>query len=244
MKDIEQLSHELHRIIDQKPALPQLIEQTRHLLNEFAGSIRWFHEFLESKLFDSEFFLSQVNSIWPNEIALLRSPDREFTILAYIWAPHTVDIIHDHGSWGVVAPFIQPFSERKFRRLDNGTTDGYAELEEISYETIKLGDTTYVLPLNEGIHQLENTTENYMVSLNVYGRPYRHGYVQFFDEGKRKVWRAFPPRTYKQVMAIRAMGNIAEPWAEQLLMNALKKDLPDFIKIQCQLSLRQLGSQK
>jgi hypothetical protein len=56
MKDIEQLSQELHRIIDQKPALPQLIEQTSRLLNEFAGSIRWFQELIESKLFDSEFF--------------------------------------------------------------------------------------------------------------------------------------------------------------------------------------------
>jgi hypothetical protein len=144
----------------------------------------------------------------------------------------------------VIAPFIQPFCERKFRRLDNGTTEGYAELEEISYETIKPGDTTNVLSLEEGIHRIENTIDNYLVSLNVYGQPYRHGYVQFFGEGKRKVWQAFPPRTYKQAMTIQAMGNIAEPWAEQLLMNALKKDLPDFIKNQCQLSLRQPGSAK
>lgn len=239
MKDIEELSHEFRRIIDQELALPQFIEQARHLLSEFAGSTRWFHEFLESKLFDKEFFSSGVNSVWPNEIPLVRSPDRKFSLFAYIWAPHTVDNIHDHGSWGVIAPFIQPFCERKFRRLDDGSTEGYAELEEVSYKTIKPGDTTFVLPLNEGIHQLENTTENYLVSLSAYGQPSRHGYVQFFDQSKRKVWRAFPPGTYKQVMAIRALGNIAEPWATQLLTNALKNDLPDFIKNECRLSLRE-----
>ncbi len=244
MKDIEQLSQALRRTIDQKPALLQLIEQVSHLLKEFAGSTRWFQEFLESKLFDGDFFLSQVNSIWPNEITLWRSPDREFSILAYVWAPHTADIIHDHGSWGVIAPFIQPLGERKFRRLDNGTTEGYAELEEVSYGTIKPGDTTYVLPLDEGIHQLVNTTENYLISLNIYGRANRHGYVQFFDPGKRKVWKAFPPRTYKQIMTIQAVGSIAEPWAGQLLKDALKKDLPDFIKNQCQLSLRHPGNPK
>jgi predicted metal-dependent enzyme (double-stranded beta helix superfamily) len=240
MNDFEQLNQELHKILERKPALPRLIEQVSPIVSEFAGNTRWFHEFIENKVFDTEFFSAQLNSIWTNEITLFRSSDREVTILAYIWSPHSVDTIHDHGSWGIIAPFGQPIDERKYRRLDDGTNEGYAELKEISYKTIKPGDTTSVLPLDEGIHRIENPTENHMMSLNVYGQPLRHGYVHFFDQASRKVWRAFPPRTYKQIMAIRAMANIDEPWVERLLTNALNRDLPDFIKDQCQFTLRQL----
>jgi predicted metal-dependent enzyme (double-stranded beta helix superfamily) len=241
VNDIEKLSQDFQKIIERKPALPQLIEQSRSLLTEFTSNTRWFHEFIENKLFDSEFFLSQLNSIWPNEIALFRSPDRDLSILAYIWAPHSVDTIHDHGAWGVLAPLVQPFRERKYRRQDDGTIEGYAELQEISYKTIRPGESTYVLPLNDGIHRIENISDNYVMSLNVYGQPVRHVYVQFFDAEQKKVWKAYPPRTHKQIMTIRAMGNISEPWVKQLLTDAMKKDIPDFIKNECQLSLEKFG---
>ena len=244
MSEIEKLSKNLLQIIDKRLETSDLIEQVRNLLREFGGNTLWLREFIESKLFDNEFFLSQLNSIWPNEITLFRSPDNEFTILGYFWGPHFCDTIHDHGSWGVIAPFILPVGERKFKRLDDGKIDGYARLEKISYKTINPGETTYVLPLNDGIHQMENTTEKYLISLNIYGRSLRRGYVQFFDQDKRKVWHSFPPRTQKQLMIIQAMGNITESWTEKLLTDAAGKDLPDFIKEQCQLSLHQLNSQK
>ena len=157
---------------------------------------------------------------------------------AYIWKPHVVDHIHDHGSWGVVAAFIEHFCERKFRRLDDGRIEGHAELEEVSCKNVFPGDSTYVLPFDDGIHQMENTTDNYAVSLNLYGRPARHGYVQFFDANNRRVWRGFPPATNKELLAIRAIGTVAEPWAGELLADAVKKDLPDFVKDECRLSLR------
>lgn len=240
MKEIEQLNQELHRIIINNLGLPQLFEQISDRMTEFASSTRWFQDYLASKLFDSAFYSTQLNSIWQNELTLFRSP--EHSILMYFWEPNAIDIIHDHGSWGVITPFGQPFSERKYKRLDDGTKESYAELEETSYRTVKPGEASYVLPLKEGIHRIENLTPNYIISVNVYGRPYRHGYVQFFDQDKRKVWKAFPPRTYKQIMTIKAMADISEPWVEQLLAKALEKDLPDYIKEQCRLSLNQLGN--
>lgn len=233
-----QLGQQLQEIIDQKKDLPELMAQAGNLLVELASGTQWFREFLESKLFDNEFLISQANSIWPNEIRLCRSPDRSFSVSAYIWKPHAVDNIHDHGSWGVVTAFIQPFCERKFRRLDDGRTEGFAELEEASCKKIGPGDSTYVLPLDEGIHRIENTADNYVLSLSVYGRPVRRGYVQFFDANNRRVWRAFPPLADKQVMALRALGAIAEPWAGELLAGALRKDLPDFLIDECMSSLR------
>jgi predicted metal-dependent enzyme (double-stranded beta helix superfamily) len=237
MGDIERLVEDLRKIINSGLPQPELFEQVSLRLTTFASGTQWFHDLVESRLFDSAFYASQLNSIWPNELSLFHSPD--YSVLMYFWEPGYVDIIHDHGSWGVITPFGQPFSERKYKRLDGGNQEGYAELEEISFRIVKPGDSTHVLPLNDGIHRIENTSQNFIASVNVYGRPYRHGYVQFYDMSKRKVWRAYPPRSFKQIMLIKAVGNISEPWVRQLLAEALKKDLPGHIKEQCQLSLEQ-----
>ncbi|MDD4859495.1 MAG: cysteine dioxygenase family protein [Dehalococcoidales bacterium] len=235
---ITHLVQALGKAVEKEAAPSQLIEQVRPLLTEAARDTRWLEEFLEDRLYDDGFFSSQTDSIWSNEISLFRDPQKRFSLLAYVWKPHTIDTVHDHGSWGIIAALDKPFRERKFKRLDDGATEGYAELEETSSKIITTGQSTEVLPLNDGIHQILNPGEDYVITLNVYGRPLRSGYVQFFDAEKRTVWRAFPPRIRRQMLFIRALGNLAEPWAEKLLKDALDKDIPDLIKNECRNSLR------
>jgi predicted metal-dependent enzyme (double-stranded beta helix superfamily) len=244
MNEIVKLSQRLDQLINKEPDLPVLIEQVRNVFNEFEGNTLWLQEFVQENLFNSEFFLSQLNSIWSNDILLYRSPREQFTLLAYFWSPGSVDIIHDHGSWGVIAPFFQPIPEWKYKRIDDESRDGYAELEQLAYLSIKPGDTTFVLPLNDGIHKMGNETNNHLVSLNIYGRSLKRGYVQFYDQAKKKVWKTYPPRSQKQLMIIQALGNIPEPWAEAMLTSVKDKDLPIFIKEQCKTSLRQLNDSK
>jgi predicted metal-dependent enzyme (double-stranded beta helix superfamily) len=238
---LDDFCHRFQTLMDGKPPLRSLIEEGRLLVGELAGDAEWLRETLERLIMDRQYLDSQKATIWPNEVALYRSPDQSFVVLSYLWEPRAADIIHDHGSWGIIGEVISPSLERKYRRLDDSSRDGYAELEEISSRVIEPGDTTYVLPLNEGLHQMVNCTDSIAVSVNVYGKVIRKGYVQFFYPEKKSVQRVYPPKTFKGVMAIRTLGILDRPWAEDILRAALRSPLPEMLKRECEISLSMKG---
>lgn len=106
---------------------------------------------------------------------------------------------------------------------------GYAELEETSSQVIEPGGTSHVLPLDEGIHQMGAAGDQLAVSVSVYGKSIRTGYAQFFDPSRKTVVRAYHPKLFKKVLAIRALGSIAEPWAEEILKAARSSPVPDYL---------------
>lgn len=230
-----------HSLVEKNlPAAPR-IEEGRRLVGELVRDPEWFGEILERLVLDSDYLDRQRISIWPNEVTLYRSPDRSFVVLAYFWEPRDADTVHDHGSWGIIGELISPALERKFRRLDDGSRQGYAELEEIASRVLQPGDTTFVLPVGEGIHQMENPTDGMAVSINVYGRTVRKGFVQYYYPEKKTVRRVFPPRTSKEVLALRTLGAVDRPWAGDILRVALRNSLPDFIRKECEDSLSLIG---
>lgn len=234
---VEQLSQHLSRLIKDGSDLTILVDRISHILSEFAINTRWFYQIVQDRLFqDGSLF--NTNSIWSNEMTLWRSPEKDFSIFAYIWEPYYIAPVHDHGAWGVVAATIQPFIERKYQRLDDGSKEGFADLKEVMSKMFEPGDTTHVLPLDRGIHQLENITDKYMISLSVFGRPVRSGYLQFFYPEKQKVERVYPPKTHRQVVAIRTLETMDEPQADEFLRAMLNKDLPEYIKDECRRSLK------
>lgn len=239
--DLRQFVADFKGLIHENRDSAELVEAGQGLLSELLCDGLWHRQFLERLVRDKEFLSGQVNSIWPNEVVLWRDPDRDFSVLAYIWEPHAVDAVHDHGSWGVIGSLVRGFTERKYRRLDGGDVDGHAELQEVSCRIVRPGETSCVLPLDEGIHRTENHGNSHSISINVYGKPLRRGYVQFFDLESKTVKKAFPPRTNKQVLAVRFLGTVAESWAKDILTAALRDPLPDFIKTECAESLRNLG---
>lgn len=230
-----------HELVEKDLPSASRIEEGRRLVGELVSDAEWFREILERLVLDREYLDQQRASIWPNEVTLYRSPDRSFVALAYFWEPRDADAIHDHGSWGIIGELIGPALERKFRRLDDGRRLDYAEIEEVSSRVIEPGNTTFVLPLNEGIHQMENLTDSTAVSINVYGRTVRKGYVQYYYPDKRAVRRVFPPGTSKKVLAVRILGALDRSWAEDVLRAALRDPLPDFLRKECEDSLSGMG---
>jgi len=67
------------------------------------------------------------------------------------------------------------------------------------------------------------------VSVGVYGRSIRQGYSQFFDPSAKTVVRAYYPKLFKKVLAIRVLGSIGEPWAEDILEAARSSPAPDYL---------------
>jgi predicted metal-dependent enzyme (double-stranded beta helix superfamily) len=215
--------------LEEKPGTSQVMEVGLKLLGELLSDPGWFQEFFEKLLMDPGFLNRQPTSVYRNEITLHRGPGQSFSVLAYIWEPNRPSPIHDHGSWGLIGSLIEQVREKKYRRLDDGRVEGYAELEEISSKVIEPGGTSHVLPLDEGIHQMGAAGDRMAVSVGVYGRSIRQGYSQFFDPSGKTAVRAYPPKLFKKVLAIRALGSIAEPWAEDILKAATSLPVPDYL---------------
>ncbi|MGZ3597464.1 MAG: hypothetical protein ACXWMS_07150 [Syntrophales bacterium] len=238
--NLEQFCESFNDLLKGKPDISTIIKAGRSLVSELVSRKEWIGDIFQRILFDKEFSESQKPGIWPNEITLHRSSDRSFLVLCYIWDPGLSDAIHDHGSWGIIGSFLQFIGERKYMRLDDGTKEGYAELEEVSSIVLQPGETTYVLPLNKGIHRMENFGSDTAITINVYGPNVRKGYVQFFYPEMNSVNRVYPPRTLREALAVRALGSMAAPWSEDLLKRVLASALPDYIKKEGEISLAKL----
>jgi predicted metal-dependent enzyme (double-stranded beta helix superfamily) len=238
--NLEQFCESFNDLLKGKPDISTLISTGRTLVSELMGQKEWFSDILQKILFDKEFSESQKAGIWPNEITLHRSSDSFFLVLCYIWDKGLSDTIHDHGSWGIIGSFVRPVGEQKYMRLDDGKKEGYAELQEISSIVLNPGETTYVLPLNKGIHRMENFGSDTAITINVYGPNVRKGFVQFFYPEMNSVKSVYPPKTLREALAVRALGSMAAPWSEELLKRVLASELPDYIKKEGDISLAKL----
>ena len=172
---LDELSRQVHQAIGGEKELSGRITRVREILAELAVDMTWLYRFVEEKLLSPDFLDQQINTIWPNEIRLYQSPEREFSVLAYVWEPKTRDVVHDHGAWGVISPVNQPLGERKYRRLDDGRHEDTAELEEASFQVMAPGETTFVGALDEGIHRMENDSASHVLSVSVYGHSLGRG---------------------------------------------------------------------
>jgi predicted metal-dependent enzyme (double-stranded beta helix superfamily) len=242
--NLEEFCLRFQAFLEEKPSVSRAFEVGRELLGHLVSDPGWCQEILKKLIFEPDYLNRQPVSVYPNEIMLHRSLDRSFSVLAYIWEPHHPSPVHDHGSWGIVGCLTNRVRERKYRRLDDGHVVGYAEMEETSSTVIEPGGISTVLPLNKGIHQMGAANDQPAITVGVYGRSMRKGYTQFFDPSKKTVIRAYPPKLFKQVLAIRALGFIAEPWAEDILKAETPASIPDYLKNEYQSSLSKFRGEK
>lgn len=225
---LEEFCSRFHNFLEQKPETPQIFKTGQQLVEELLSDAHWFGSILHRLISDSSFSERQAPSVFANEITLYRSPDRLFSVLAYLWEPHALCEIHDHSSWGIIGSLFHPLREVRYRRLDDGRLEGYAELEETSSRVIEPGEVARVLPLDKGIHQTGSATDRFSVSLGIYGRSMRKGYFQLFNPAEKKVTRAYPPKLFKQILAIRALKSAPDLWAQELSA-ASAASLPEYL---------------
>ena len=225
---LEEFCSRFQAFLEQTPETNQIFKTGEQLVREVLDDNQWFGEILRKLISDPSFSEGQTPSVFANEVALYRSPDRLFSVLAYIWEPHTLCEIHDHSSWGIIGSLLRPMREVRYRRLDDGRLEGYAELEEVSSRMIEPGGTSRVLPLDKGIHQTGSATDQFSISLGIYGRSIRKGYFQLFAPSEKKVVRAYPPKLFKQILAVRALKSAPDLWAKELSA-ASSASLPEYL---------------
>jgi len=117
---------------------------------------------------------------------LHEEPDHSLAVALLSWLPSGATLPHNHGTWGIVVGLEGAENNIFWRRLDDGSRAGYAELERVGAMDCVLGQAV-VLP-SPTIHSVENTAAQPSLSLHVYGKNvYYTGRSQFDVINKREL---------------------------------------------------------
>jgi len=117
---------------------------------------------------------------------LSQDPIFGFVVVAMVWPPKEGTPVHDHGTWGVVGVAEGGLSVTNYSRSDDGSQPGHASLVELSTISARAGDATHVLPPDEDIHKIWNSTTEKTISIHTYGKAMDHYNVFDVEENNVK----------------------------------------------------------
>ena len=105
--------------------------------------------------------------------------DHRLAVFVIAWAPGKGLAPHNHKTWAVVAGIEGQEHETNYKRLDDRSKAGFAELVKTSEETIYPGNATCCLP--EDIHSVWNNGDKIALSIHTYGIHLNHTGRSIFD---------------------------------------------------------------
>jgi predicted metal-dependent enzyme (double-stranded beta helix superfamily) len=105
--------------------------------------------------------------------------DHSLAVFVVNWLPGRGTPPHDHGTWAVVAGIEGVEKNVRFERHDDGSRDGYAELE-VKHE-FDAAPGELVSMKTGGIHQVTNETDRMTLSMHTYGKHINHTNRSQFD---------------------------------------------------------------
>jgi predicted metal-dependent enzyme (double-stranded beta helix superfamily) len=116
---------------------------------------------------------------------LHRAP--RFNITSVVWGPGDMAKAHNHDTWGLVGVVDNELEETRFRRRDNGSKEGFAELEIIGVSRNKAGMVSTLLSPADDIHAMLNVTQRNTVEVHVYGKDLANMQRLQFDVAQNSV---------------------------------------------------------
>ncbi len=99
------------------------------------------------------------------------------------WLPDRGTPAHNHKTWGVVVGVEGEERETWWRRIDDGSKPGYAELERQTENTVGPGGIALVMP--EDIHTVWNHGDKVTLTLHTYGKHINYTGRSQFDPEKK-----------------------------------------------------------
>lgn len=221
MSFIELFCQEVRELLQSTENPEEIFARCRPMVSGLAQKPLFLKEIFAKYATDDEFLLNRPLTVDPNEVVLFIDPDRRFSLRLYIWDPAVSYPIHAHGSWGVVSCVTGEILERKYQRRDDGSRPGYADIRQVSEAVLRPGGTTVIFPLNQGIHQMGSLSQDSSsISLHLYGKAVRRGYLECFNIHKKTVYRVMSPHLYGSACVLKALGTIREDWAADILETA------------------------
>jgi predicted metal-dependent enzyme (double-stranded beta helix superfamily) len=144
----------------------------------------------------------RLSTMFESEIVLYRDPERMFSVRFYLWGPGEYDPIHDHNSWGVIGTALGTLDIINYTRLDDGSDERHAVIEECSRQFIPTGETYSIYPLDRGIHKTGNANEPAIIQVGVYGGNLTgRSYVHVFNSETGEVSKLYLPHVKKRILA-------------------------------------------
>jgi predicted metal-dependent enzyme (double-stranded beta helix superfamily) len=114
---------------------------------------------------------------------LHEEPDHTLAVFALAWLPNRGTPAHDHGTWAVVAGVDGDEKNTFWKRLDDGSRAGYAELKHNGERVYGPGEVVSFLPSE--IHTVWNHTDAVTLSLHTYGKHINFTGRSKFDPERR-----------------------------------------------------------
>ena len=109
--------------------------------------------------------------------------DHSNAVFVLAWLPDRGTPPHNHKTWGVVVGIEGEERETWWRRIDDGSKPGYADLERQTENTVGPGGIVSVMP--EDIHTVWNHGDKVTLTLHTYGKHINYtGRSQFDPENK------------------------------------------------------------
>lgn len=99
---------------------------------------------------------------------LHEEPDHTLAVFVVSWLPGRGAPPHDHGTWAIVAGVEGVERNVRYRRLDDRSRHGYAELE-VKHD-LNADEGELVCMKTGGIHAVRNETDQVTLSLHTYGK--------------------------------------------------------------------------
>ena len=108
---------------------------------------------------------------------LHEEPDHSLAVFASAYSAGCGNPPHDHGTWSIVAGVEGSETDTLWHRLDDGSREGHAELEQGVSTSVVSGNA--VAMVTGEIHSVVNTTDETTISVHVYGK-----HVGFIDRSQ------------------------------------------------------------
>ena len=100
--------------------------------------------------------------------ALHEEPDHSLAIFVVTWLPGDETPPHDHATWAVIAGLDGHETNHWWKRVDDGTTPGHADVRRAGSERI---DASAIIAMaGDAIHSLHNDSGAVSTTLHLYGR--------------------------------------------------------------------------
>lgn len=117
------------------------------------------------------------------DLELYQAPDGGLLVALGAWQPGRGVPPHDHGTWTVVVGLAGEEHNTLWRRLDDGSRPGHAEIDRL--ETTRLGPGQVLAMAADDIHSVDNLADAMSYTLHVYGQnPETSGRRQYDPEAQ------------------------------------------------------------
>ncbi|MGD9894141.1 MAG: hypothetical protein AB7R89_31980 [Dehalococcoidia bacterium] len=90
-------------------------------------------------------------------------------VTTVVWGPGSHVGPHDHHTWGMIGVFGNGIHETRYRRVDDRSREGYAQLVKDRAVLVRPGEVSLLVPEVDEIHALNNDSDRPTVELHVYG---------------------------------------------------------------------------